>query len=679
MVSKLIKGNELHLYGAVGGDITWGEDGLESTGFTDEQVNSALAEMSGDIVLRLNSAGGIAVQGIAIYNALKTYAGKVTVYIDALAASAASLIAMAGDTIIMRTGSLLMIHDPSTITFGTSGELRKTADVLDEVAAAAAEIYAERSGQTNQRVRALMADETWMRGDLARKLGFADRLDEEAATMAAPVFKYALFKHAPAELLAPAAIRAAAAPGNTPASFATTERVIMTGSQMAANPAASASFRDATDDIFSRCRSAKLTMDETNEIILAANGNPEKARDLIIDMLASRDEAPNLSTHLPGGYGAPSAGMEKDITDALTLKFGGKVAGASINAMQLSERSLTEIGRSYLMQTGAKIGGASDKTVVDMMMNGYDAAKTRGGGPFVKMGGMHSTSDFPNLFGTAMYRVIQDRFRFMASPLKQLSMGRNALDFRPVQYVRPGEAPLLEKVGEAASVTYGTSEEEKIPEFKVETYAKIFAISRQMIINDDLGAFTDFLRAFADASAGTENALFFALLSANSYGGMKLSDGKNLFHADHNNKASAGGAPSVATLSAARLAMRTQKNVNGTAPAGVVPRYLVVGPALETTAQQVVAEINATKTEDVNPFSGQLEVMVENQYSGNGWWLFGDAAMRPAFIHGYLNGATGPMVESRDGWDVLGREFRCVLDFGCSVYDWRSAYFNPGT
>lgn len=678
MANKLIKGNELHLYGAVGGDITWGEDGLESTGFTDEQVNSALAEMSGDIVLRLNSAGGIAVQGIAIYNALKTYAGKVTVYIDALAASAASLIAMAGDTIIMRTGSLLMIHDPSTITFGTSGELRKTADVLDEVAAAAAEIYAERSGQSNQRVRALMADETWMRGDLARKLGFADRLDDEAATMAAPVFKYTLFKHAPAELLAPAAIRAAAAPGNTPANFAATERVIMTSSQMAANPAAPASFRDATDDIFSRCRSAKLTMDETNEIMLAAAGNAEKARDLIIDMIAARDPAPNMSSHLAGGYGAPSAGMEKDITDALVMKFGSKAPGASINALQLSERSMTEIGRSYLMQAGAKIGGASDKTIVDMMMGGYAAGQFGGVGSIVKMGGTHTISDFPNLFGSAMYRAIMERFRIMSSPLKQLSLQRNAIDFRPVQYVRPGEAPLLEKVVEGASINYGTTNEETIPQFIVETYAKMFAISRQMIINDDLGAFTDFIRAFADAAAGTENALFFALLSANSYGGMKLNDGKNLFHADHGNKAASGALPSVATLSAARLAMRTQKNVNGKATAGVVPLYLVVGPALETTAQQVVAEINATKTEDVNPFSGQLEVMVENQYSGNGWWLFGDPTIRPPLIHGYLNGATGPVVESRDGWNVLGREFRCVLDFGCSVYDWRSAYFNPG-
>ncbi len=250
-------------------------------------MNSALAEMSGDIVLRLNSAGGIAVQGIAIYNALKTYAGKVTVCIDALAASAASLIAMAGDTIIMRTGSLIMIHDPSTITFGTSGELRKTADVLDEVAAAAAEIYAERSGQSNQRVRALMADETWMRGDLARKLGFADRLDDEAATMAAPSSN-THFSSMRRRTSRAGRDPRRGGPGISPAKFAATERVIMTSSQMAANPAAPASFRDATDDIFSRCRSAKLTMDETNEIMLAAGGNAEKARDLIIDMIAPR-------------------------------------------------------------------------------------------------------------------------------------------------------------------------------------------------------------------------------------------------------------------------------------------------------------------------------------------------------------------------------------------------------
>ncbi len=195
------------------------------------------------------------------------------------------------------------------------------------------------------------------------------------------------------------------------------------------------------------------------------------------------------------------------------------------------------------------------------------------------MGGMHTTSDFRT---SSARRCIASFRTASASWLRTEAAfhgARNAADFRPVQYVRQGEAPLLEKVVEAGQVERDTSGEEIIPQFKVETYAKIFAISRQMIVNDDLGAFTDFLRAFADAAAGTESTLFFALLSANAYGGMKLSDGKNLFHADHGNKAASGALPSVATLSAARLAMRTQKNVNGSATAGVVPRYLVVGPA----------------------------------------------------------------------------------------------------
>ncbi len=102
MTSKLIKGNELHLYGVVGGDYEWTDEGIKATGFTDEDVIAALMELSGDISVRLNSGGGIATQGIAIYNALKNFDGNVTIYIDALAASAASVIAMAGDSIIMR-------------------------------------------------------------------------------------------------------------------------------------------------------------------------------------------------------------------------------------------------------------------------------------------------------------------------------------------------------------------------------------------------------------------------------------------------------------------------------------------------------------------------------------------------------------------------------------------------
>lgn len=121
MTNRLIKNGELCLYGTVGG--SWWDEEY----FTASEVNGALEEMSGDIVVRLNSGGGSAFQGIAIQNALLRYDGEVTVSVEALAASAASVIAMAGDDVVMQPGSMMMIHDPSSITFGTAEEHERTA------------------------------------------------------------------------------------------------------------------------------------------------------------------------------------------------------------------------------------------------------------------------------------------------------------------------------------------------------------------------------------------------------------------------------------------------------------------------------------------------------------------------------------------------------------------------
>jgi len=80
----------------------------------------------------------------------------------------------------------------------------------------------------------------------------------------------------------------------------------------------------------------------------------------------------------------------------------------------------------------------------------------------------------------------------------------------------------------------------------------------------------------------------------------------------------------------------------------------------------------------VNPFSGRLTPLVDARLTGNAWYLFADPATLPVFEYAYLSGAEGPQVASREGWDVLGMEFRVILDFGAGAIDWRGAYRNPG-
>ena len=148
--------------------------------------------------LRLNSPGGSVFDAVAIHNALKRHEGKVTVWIDGIAASAASYVAMAGDEIVMPENAFLMIHDPSGLVMGTAGDMRAMAEALEKVKGALVQGYAAKSGRTPEEVSALMSAETWLDAADALAQGFADRLIEPVRIAAR--FDIGRFRNAPPEL-----------------------------------------------------------------------------------------------------------------------------------------------------------------------------------------------------------------------------------------------------------------------------------------------------------------------------------------------------------------------------------------------------------------------------------------------------------------------------------------------
>jgi len=194
-MSILVDG-ELVLYGFVGEDF-WDE------GFTASQVIDALAMLGrdADVTVRINSGGGYADDGIAIYNSLTAHRGEVSVVVDAVAASSASIIAMAGDSITMRAGSLMMIHDPAKFTWGDAGDHKKSTAQLDKLADLMADIYAEQSGEDATDIRDDMKSELWLNGEEAVERGFAtDTEGGKAKAIAA--FDYRVYAHAPKKLVA---------------------------------------------------------------------------------------------------------------------------------------------------------------------------------------------------------------------------------------------------------------------------------------------------------------------------------------------------------------------------------------------------------------------------------------------------------------------------------------------
>jgi ATP-dependent Clp endopeptidase proteolytic subunit ClpP len=151
------------------------------------------------IDLRLNSPGGSVFDAVAIYNALKRHAGEITVWVDGIAASAASYIAMAGDTIVMPENAFLMIHDPSGLVMGTAEDMRSTAEALDKVKGSLIQGYAAKSGKPDDEIANLMAAETWLDAKDALALGFIDRMAEPVKLAAS--FDVSRFRNAPPELV----------------------------------------------------------------------------------------------------------------------------------------------------------------------------------------------------------------------------------------------------------------------------------------------------------------------------------------------------------------------------------------------------------------------------------------------------------------------------------------------
>ena len=179
-----------------------GAYGVSAKGFLAEL--GALPEGT-PLALRLNSPGGSVFDAVAIYNAIKRHSGTVTVWIDGIAASAASYIAMAGDEVVMPENAFLMIHDPAGMVMGTATDMRAMAEALDKIKGSLLQGYAAKSGRSPEEIAPLMAAETWLDAKDALDLGFADRIAEPIRIAAR--FDVGRFRNAP-PVLAEAVVEA---------------------------------------------------------------------------------------------------------------------------------------------------------------------------------------------------------------------------------------------------------------------------------------------------------------------------------------------------------------------------------------------------------------------------------------------------------------------------------------
>ena len=166
---------EIYIYGEISSYDYWEED-ITPTNFKEDL--DALGEID-TLNIYINSPGGSVFAGQAIYNIIKRHSAKIIVYVDGLTASIASIIAMAGDKIVIPSNAMLMIHNPWNIAIGNSADFRKMADDLDKIGESLVAVYVEKTGLSEDEIRAMMDAETWLTGKEALEKGFADEVEEE--------------------------------------------------------------------------------------------------------------------------------------------------------------------------------------------------------------------------------------------------------------------------------------------------------------------------------------------------------------------------------------------------------------------------------------------------------------------------------------------------------------------
>ncbi|MCA3385436.1 MAG: HK97 family phage prohead protease [Roseomonas sp.] len=292
----------------------------------------------------------------------------------------------------------------------------------------------------------------------------------------------------------------------------------------------------------------------------------------------------------------------------------------------------------------------------------------------------HTTSDFPLLLSAAANKMLLAAYQPAAPSYRQIFLRRDFRDFKPHRHLRVGDFPTLMPLMENGEIQAGTmSESQEI--VLLQTFARRIRVTRPMLVNDDLGAFTDFAAAIGRRVADFENATAYALLNQANGDGPTLTNGPAAVFgtaATRLNKAAAGSALDINNLAAGRAAILRQKTLDGLPISVGNAMKLLVGPSLELPARQLTVSVGATQISNANIYAGFVQPLVEPLIPNNRWYLFADPPTAPVYVYGYLNGAEGPQVTTGPVSGVDGVEVSVIFDFGVGAIDWRGAWFNPG-
>ena len=677
---------EIFIYGDIGE--SWWDETVSAAQFV-KDLNALAADQ---ITIRINSQGGSVPDGIAIHNAIKRHKATTTTIVDGMALSIASLIALAGDTVEMAENAVMMIHAPWTVAAGNAVEMRTTADLLDTWAAAMATSYAAKSGQSVDAITALLTDgaDHWYTAAEALDAGFVD-----AVTTALPIAaahaaagnaatRYPSMPAAIAAGLAPRAPVAAPAASPQPVAAATNPpENLMTQPATPAAPVQGAAPVAAAE--VSAIQAAALAADGERRTAIRNAFTPFMAREGVSALAATcaddvncsaADAGQRLLAHLAKGATSVAGHIvtvedESDkrrfaVVDALMVRAGTASDEQRRNVQAYNPfkgKTLLDLASASLQRAGVKVDNMDKMAIVG-------SAFTQG------------TSDFPILLENTMRKTLQQAYALAADTWTRFCARGTVSDFRANNRYRVGSLGNLDsktELGEFKSKAIPDGEKAQIT---AATKGNIITLSREAIINDDLGAFVGLAAMLGRAAKRTVETDVYATLALNSGLGPTLGDGYSLFHANHNN-ITTGAALSAAAIDLDRVAMASQKDVSSNDYLDLRPQVLLVPMSLGGTAKSInMAEYDpdtANKLQKPNTVRGLFGDIVDTpRLSGTRRYLFASTTEAPVLEVAFLDGNDTPYLELEQGFTVDGSRWKVRLDYGIAGVDYRGAITNAG-
>ncbi len=600
------------------------------------------------LTVEINSDGGAVADGVAIYNMLRGWPGGVALEVVGWALSIASVILQAGSKRSAHESALLMVHAPWTTTSGNASALRSNAELLDQVGQTMLGIY-RRTGQPDAVIlKWLDGDDHWFTASEALALGLVDEVIADYAAQPVPFANAMAQRH------------------KVPPVFS--QRITMTSTTTTPSSNSTAAIQAAAIHAEGMRRTdirrsyAKFSdRDGVPELMAQCESDPACSEAVAgLKLLAHLGSSSSAIT----GHWTPRTNGESRMSDfkaaaqdTLLARAGIKVAEPHPGARDLQRHSIVSMAEAVLNMTGKLDRNMSASSIISAAL---------------------STDDFPLLLGATANKALQLGYMESPSGHAMFTGERDVVDFKANTLVNLSEAPGLEKVAELGEYHHGAMSD-SASTFKLATYGKILQISRQMLINDDTGAFTRLPQSFGAAARRLEADHVFSLLTDNAV----LGDGFALFSTEHKNLGTPA-ALSLASIGAARSKMRLQKGLADLGYIDVQPKFLIVPVALETTAEQLLASLVDPTRANATPnlqFIRGLTLVADprlDAVSTTGWYLSADPKQIEGILRAYLSGQPRPFLDENTEFKTDAISYKVRLDFAAGVIDYRGLYKNAG-